>query len=605
MNHLDFRQKLFEFWTQPPRNHTVVPSSSLVPENDPTTLFTGSGMQPMIPYLLGQPHPLGTRLVDIQKCFRGQDIEEVGDNRHDSFFEMTGNWSLGDYFKKEQIEWVFEFLTKVLKFDINKLHVTCFSGYKSIPKDDEAPEIWKGLGVSEDHIHYYAENKNWWSRSGKPQEMPIGEIGGPSSEIFYEFSHVKHDPKYGEECHPNCDCGRFLEIGNCVFITYQKTGDNEFTELKQKNIDFGGGFERTLAALNDNPDIFKTSLFSTIITSIEKISGCKYGEGETTDWSFRVVADHIKASTFLISEGVLPSNVDRGYVLRRLIRRAIRLSRNLGVSQNFIGKVVGSVVETYETVYPELKENVTKIVDVINAEETKFRNTLEKGLKEFEKISAKGSLSAEEVFYLYESFGFPYELSEEEAKLKKISIASREDFQKAFGEHKEKSRSASKGMFKGGLADNSEINTRYHTATHLLQAALRKILGTSVHQEGSNITNERMRFDFTFGEKMTAEQISQVEKIVNEQIEEDLIREVETQSYEEAIENGALAFFKERYPEKVTVYTFKNPKTGEVFSKEICGGPHVEHTNLLGKFSIMKEESVSAGVRRIYAKLEG
>lgn len=606
MTHLELREKFFKFWLEKPREHIHVPSSSLVPDNDPTTLFTGSGMQPMMPYLLGAPHPLGTRLVDIQKCFRGQDIEEVGDNRHDSFFEMMGNWSLGDYFKKEQISWYFEFLTKDLGLAKEKLYVSVFGGEDGFDEDGEAMEIWKSLGVADNHIYKYGAKKNWWSRAGAPKEMPIGEPGGPDSEVFYDFGadrQIHENSKYAnEECHPNCDCGRFLEIGNNVFMTYLKT-EKGFTPLAKKNIDFGGGFERTLAALNDNPDMFLTDIYWPIIEVLEKISGQKYGASETSDFSFRIIADHIKAATFLIAEGVTPSNVDRGYILRRLIRRAIRFSRYLEVSENFIEKAVDPVIEIYQQIYPGLVENKQPIKDVIAKEESKFRETLEKGLREFERLSEKGEISSEDAFYLYESFGFPYEISKEEADSRKIKMASKVDFNKALEEHKNKSRTASKGMFKGGLADQSEMVVKYHSATHILQAALRKILGSHVHQEGSNLTGERLRFDFSHGEKLTPDQIELIESWVNKQISRNLTRSVEAVPYDEAIASGALAFFKERYPKKVTVYAFSDPETKEVVSKEICGGPHVATTKGMGKFKIIKEESVAAGIRRIYATL--
>lgn len=595
MTHLELRCKFFDFWQQKPRNHVLIPSSPLVPENDPTTLFTGSGMQPLIPYLLSEPHPLGTRLVDIQKCFRGQDIDEVGDNRHDSFFEMMGNWSLGDYFKKEQLAWYFEFLTKVLGFDKDKLYVTCFEGYKKVPKDTESAEIWESLGIPRERIFYYGVEKNWWSRSGVPDAMPVGEIGGPDSEVFYEYSDVQHDRKYGEKCHPNCDCGRFIEIGNSVFIQYQKQKDGSFKELPQKNVDFGGGLERTLATLNDDPDIFKTDLYSPIIKILEEYSGKKYDDGRH---GFRIIADHMKAAIFLISAGVVPSNKDRGYVLRRVIRRAIRFGRKLGIEKD-LGIPVGEAVieEVYRGVYP-LANDRKLVHQVISEEEKKFRRTIDAGLREFAKISGKREISAPDAFYLYESFGFPFELTEEEANNQGVKMASRKDFDEEAKRHQEQSRTASKGMFKGGLADHSEIVTKYHTATHLLQAALRKVLGDHVHQEGSNLTAERLRFDFSHGAKLTPEEIKKVEEIVNEKIQKDLQRKVETMTYDEAIKKGALAFFKERYPEKVTVYSFGD------FSREICGGPHVENTAVLGKFKIIKEEAVAGGTRRIYAVLE-
>ncbi len=572
MTHLELRQKFFAFWES--KGHVLIPSSSLVPENDPTTLFTGFGMQPLIPYLLGQPHPLGKRLVNIQKCFRGQDIEEVGDNRHDSFFEMMGNWSLGDYFKKDQLTWYLEFLTDVLGFPKGKLYVTCFEGNKEISKDTESEEIWKNLGISQDHIKFYGVDKNWWSRSGTPEQMPVGEIGGPDSEVFYDFGAPIHDG-----CHPNCNCGRFIEIGNSVFIQYQKQSDGSFKELPQKNVDFGGGLERTLAALNNDPDIFHTDLYTTLLHNIVV----------ENEYQSRVVADHLKAAVFLIADGVIPSNKDRGYILRRLIRRAARFSESLDQ--------VDGIINIYRELYPQLVQKKEEIKETLRTEEKKFRQTLDRGLKEFAKISQKGSISPQEAFYLYESLGFPYELTQEESQNKNIKIASRDEFDEEVKKHQGQSRTASAGTFKGGLADHSEIVTKYHTATHLLHAALRKILGDTVCQQGSNLTAERLRFDFSYSQKLTIEEIKKVEGLVNEQINRGLVQKTETMSFDEAIKSGALAFFKEKYPEKVTVYTFGD------FSREVCGGPHVENTKTLGQFEILKEESVSSGIRRLYARL--
>jgi alanyl-tRNA synthetase len=471
----------------------------------------------MMPYLLGAAHPLGTRLVDIQKCFRGQDIDEVGDNRHDSFFEMMGNWSLGDYFKTEQISWYFDFLTNNLGLPKGKLYVSVFGGDDGFDEDVEAIEIWKSLGFPDNHIYKYGAKKNWWSRSGTPNEMPIGEPGGPDSEVFYDFGSERkiheHSRFAKEECHPNCDCGRFLEIGNNVFMTYLKTAEG-FVPLSKKNIDFGGGFERTLAVLNDNPDMFLTDIYWPIISTLEEISEKKYGDDEKTDYSFRIVADHIKAATFLISSGLVPSNVDRGYILRRLIRRAIRFSKYLEVSENFIEKAVEPIIKIYETTYPDLIHEKESIQNVIVKEETKFRGTLEKGLHEFKRLAEKGEITGEEAFYLYESFGFPYEISQEEASTMGVKIDSKKAFEESLAKHKDKSRTASKGMFKGGLADQSEMVVKYHSATHLLQAALRKTLGNHVHQEGSNLTGERLRFDFAHSEKLKPEQISLVESWV-------------------------------------------------------------------------------------------
>lgn len=604
MTHLELRRRFLEFWKEKPRNHIEVPSSSLVPENDPTTLFTGSGMQPLIPYLLGQPHPLGKKLVDIQKCFRGQDIDEVGDNRHDTFFEMMGNWSLGDYFKKDQLSWYWDFLKEIFGDRIEKLHVTCFEGYKNIPKDTESAEIWKSLGIPEEKIHFYGTAHNWWSRSGEPQNMPVGEIGGPDSEVFYEFD-IPHDPKSGKECHPNCQCGKFLEIGNSVFIQYQKQPDGSFKELPQKNVDFGGGLERTLMALDNNPDIFLTDVYLPIIRGVETLSNHAYKEDPQLDKSFRIIADHLKAAVFLIADGVTPSNKDRGYVLRRLIRRAIRFTQKLGVKENLTGKIVSSIIDTYQDLYKELGSFHVLIHDTIQQEETKSREMLNRGLTEFQKLAAKGHIDGQDAFYLYESFGFPYELTVEEAKDKNIKVVTLDEFLVESERHQEKSRSASKEKFQGGLADHSEQVVKYHTATHLLHAALRQILGDHVRQEGSNITVERLRFDFSHLQKLTGEEIGKVEEIVNSQIQADLERKVETLPYSEAIKSGAVAFFKEKYPEKVTVYSFGDPSAspGQVFSKEICGGPHVEHTGILGKFKIIKEEAVATSIRRIYATL--
>lgn len=604
MNHLELRNHFIRFWLESPRDHTKIPSSSLVPENDPTTLFTGSGMQPLIPYLLGQPHPLGKRLVDIQKCFRAMDIEEVGDNRHTTFFEMMGNWSLGDYFKKEQLTWYFEFLTKTLGFDQRKLYVTCFAGNENVPRDAESANIWKSLGMPEERIFFYGVEKNWWSRSGVPERMPVGEIGGPDSEVFYDFGESRgthaNSPYRDQPCHPNCDCGRFLEIGNSVFIQYQKQPDGSFTELPQRNVDFGGGLERTLAARADEPDVFKTDIYAPVMAAIEGITGGKfqYSSDPQGDRNFRIIADHLKAAVFLISDGALPSNKDRGYIVRRLVRRSVRFSRYLAIQQGLAQAVTPALVKIYSPVYPQLEEKAQEIERILQQEVTKFERTLESGLREFAKIAARGDeITAQRAFYLYETYGFPYELTEEEAKSQGIRLAPRAEFDQEAAKHQEQSRAASKGKFAGGLADHSDQVVKYHTATHLLQAALRQVLGPHVHQEGSNLTGERLRFDFSHPQKLTPEEIKKIEDNVNAQIQKGLERKVETMNYEEAIHSGALAFFKERYPEKVTVYSFGD------FSREICGGPHVENTKTLGHFTITKEEAVSAGVRRIYARL--
>lgn len=620
MNSIDARQKYLDFFEA--KGHKVLPSSSLVPENDPTTLFTGSGMQPMVPYLLGEVHPLGTRLVDSQRCFRAEDIEEIGDNRHTTYFEMLGNWSLGDYFKEEQISWMFEFLTKELLIDPQRLYVTAFIGDEQydLPKDTTAAEIWKKLfseigieakefeigseadgyqkGMGDGRIFYYNAKKNWWSRSGPPDKMPTGEPGGPSSEMFYLFPEVEHDTKYGENCHPNCDCGRFMEIGNNVFMQYKKQGES-FEKLPHNNVDFGGGLERLLSASLDEMDVFKTDLFWPIIENIQADLNVLYGTDEKITKTLRVVADHIKAATFLIKDGVIPSNKLQGYVLRRLIRRAavkLELLREDGMS--ILPELALEVAEIYQgTDYLSLEE--AKEVKLILAQEVdKFRNTLAKGLKEINKIE---KIDAKQAFDLYQSYGFPIELTAElfAEKGQEIDL---EKFQEEFEKHKELSRTTSAGMFKGGLADQQEKTTKLHTANHLLQAALRQVIGDHLGQRGSNITAERLRFDFNHDEKLTDEQLKQVEDLVNQKIQEDLKVHFDIEDKAEAVKNGALSNFGENYPEKVKVY--KMGKDEDYFSKELCGGPHVEHTAVLGKFKILKQESVSAGIKRIYATIE-
>jgi len=555
----DVRAKYLQFFKD--RGHVEIPSAPLVPENDPTTLFTGSGMQPMLPYLLGQSHPLGTRLVDSQKCFRAQDIEEVGDNRHDTFFEMLGNWSLGDYFKDEQQAWIWEFFTKQLHLDPKKLFVSVFEGNAQVPKDEEAANNWKKLGVSPNHIFYYGVEKNWWARSSYAG-MPIGEPGGPDSEIFYDFGSP-HD------CHPNCDCGRFMEIGNNVFMTYQKTKDG-FAPLAKKNIDFGGGLERITAAVNNDPDIFKTDSFSSII----EILG-----GEISPRT-RIIADHVKASVFLIADGVLPGNKAQGYFLRRLLRRAmVKMQNHLPL------EIVDAVITTYDQTPYFKNSNIDLIKQTISEENTKFEKTLHDGLKKLSEVSP---------FDLYQSYGFPLEIIEELYQEKGLKL-DQDAFAVARTKHQEESRTASKGMFKGGLQDQSEIVTKYHTATHLLHAALRKVLGTHVSQKGSNITAERLRFDFSHPEKLTDEQITAVESLVNQKISEDIPVIWGEMPKSQALAEGAMAFFPEKYPEITSVYTIGD------FSKELCGGPHVQSTGEIGRIKIIRQEAVSAGVRRIYA----
>lgn len=598
ITHQHLREKFSSFWEK--RGHAEVPPIPLVLENDPTTLFNGSGMQQLVPYLLGQEHPLGKRLYNIQRSFRSQDIEEVGDNRHTTFFEMMGNWSLGDYFKEEQLAWFWEFLTKELGLPKEKLYVTVFAGNKQIPKDEESIAIWKKLGVSDDHIFSYPAEKNWWSRAGIPENMPPGEPGGPTSEVFYEFTDIKHNSVFGKECHPNCDCGRFLEIGNSVFMEYKKIenpGGTEkgLEELPKKNVDFGGGLERILAAVNNDPDVFKTDILWPMVESLKTLSNKEYDE--KTRPPMRIIADHLRASVVLIADGVTPSNKDQGYVLRRLIRRSIRYGRNLDLEKGFTSKLAGSAVEIFTAAYPHVKEKQQFIKQELLREEEKFSNTLSRGLKEFQKIAEKKKkISGTDAFYLYETYGFPVEVTKEIADEQEIVIDLK-GFEEEKQKHQETSRKGAEHKFKGGLVDQSAQTVKLHTATHLLHQSLRMVLGTHVQQKGSNITAERLRFDFSHSDKMTTDQIKQVEEMVNEQIGKNLAVSKKVTTYDEAIKEGALAFFGERYPEKVNVYSVGS------FSKEICGGPHVANTKELGRFKIIKESSAGAGIRRVYAIL--
>jgi len=561
----EVRKKYLGFFES--KEHAIIPPAPLVLENDPTTLFTSSGMQPLVPYLMGKKHELGTKLVDSQPCIRTVDIDEVGDNRHLTFFEMLGNWSLGDYFKKEQLAWIWEFLTKELELPKGKIFVSIFEGNDIVSKDIESFNIWKKLGVPENNIFEYGVKKNWWSRSGTPDQMPIGEIGGPDSEIFFEFDSVKHSKEFGAECHPNCDCGRFLEIGNSVFIQYKKNEKGLLEELPQKNVDFGASLERVVAALNNDPDVLKIDVFWSTIQKLEKITGKKYEENKK---DFRIVADHLRAATNLIENGVVPSNKMHGYVLRRLIRR------------------IATKVDNFE-----------KITDnkVILEELNKFKKSLDNGLKEINKVE---KITGKIAFDLYQSYGFPLELTIELFKDKGQTV-DLEEFKKEFEKHKNASRSASAGTFKGGLEDNSEETTKLHTATHLLHASLRKILGEEVSQKGSHITKDRLRFDFSYPEKLTDEQIESVFNLINKQIDEDLpVSFIETTT-DEAIKMGALHFFAEKYGEKVKVYTIGHKDN--YFSREICGGPHVTNTKLLGHAKMIKQEKIGAGIIRIYVGL--
>jgi len=595
LTHVQLREKFAEFWKN--NNHKEVPPIPLVPQNDPTTLFTGSGMQPLVPYLLGESHPQGNRLYNIQPCFRSQDIDEVGDNRHTTFFEMMGNWSLGDYFKKEQLTWFWQFLTEIVKLPKEKLYVTVFAGDKknNLPADEESIKIWGELGIPKNKIFKYGPEKNWWSRAGVPDNMPAGEPGGPDSEVFYEFTQVPHDKKFGNKCHPNCDCGRFLEIGNSVFMQYKKTNKG-FEELPKKNVDFGGGLERILTALNDDPDMFKTDVFLSIVSTIEKESGTKYFNNQQ---STQVITDHLKASVFMALENIEPSNKDRGYVMRRLIRRSVvkMLEIKINPTKSW-PKIYRSIIDIYQ-----LKNDV-KIEIMIGKEIDSFIKTVDKGTK---MLQTAQEINGGLLFNLKQSYGFPIEIALElldkwKIKFNKDIILN--DYQKKLDEHRNLSKKSSIGMFKGGLADQSEQNIKYHTATHLLHRVLFDTLGDSVRQEGSNITGGRLRFDFYSITKPTPEQIKNIEKNINDKIKEKLPVSFKIVPKSEALKLGAKSFFREKYPDMVKVY-FVGPSTGsgqDAYSKEFCGGPHVKNTEEIGKIEIYKFEKIGSNLYRIYAK---
>lgn len=625
MNASEIRNKYLEYFES--RGHAIIPRANIVPQEDPTTLFTGSGMQPLLPYLLGQQHQQGTRLVDSQTCFRAEDIDEVGDNRHTTFFEMLGNWSLGEYFKAEQIGYFFEFLTDIVGLDPSKLYVTTFIGdeQNGIPKDTEAAELWKKLFVAKgveaetveigseedgyargmkpgERIFYYDAKKNWWSRAGVPANMPVGEPGGPDSEVFYDFG-TEHNKDFGEHCHPNCDCGKFMEIGNSVFMQYIKRDDGGFDELPQRNVDFGGGLERIAAAAEGSGDMFRISLLWPIIEHLEKLSGKSYDDEPLP---MRIIADHLRGAVFLAVDGVVPSNTKQGYVMRRFLRRAIRQGLALGLSDNFLGDITKLIAGLYRDDYPEIAEHEDMIIRTLMQEEKQFRQTLERGLREFEKLTSESKqLDGNAIFVLSDTYGFPHELSLEEAQVRNIELADnwKGEFDSLLAEQKERSRTATAGQFKGGLAEHNETTTKYHTATHLMYRALRNVLGDHVVQRGSNITNERMRFDFSHHAKMTPEEIKAVEEMVNDAIAKDYPVTWEEMNTADAFEVGALGAFGDKYGESVKVYTV-GAKDGDWYSKEICGGPHVEHTGEIGKFKIKKEESSSAGVRRIKAVIK-
>lgn len=624
----EVRTKYLEFFKA--RGHTVIPSASLVPENDPTTLFTGSGMQPLVPYLLGQPHPAGVRLTDSQKCFRSMDIEEVGDNRHTTFFEMLGNWSLGDYFKQEQLPWFFSFLTDELGIDPTKLYVTVFAGDENlgIAKDTESVEIWKKLfagkgidandvflgseenggavGMQGGRIFYYDAKKNWWSRSGVPSAMPAGEPGGPDSEMFYDFG-TPHDPKFGKECHPNCDCGRFLEIGNSVFMQYIKQADGSFAKLPKQNVDFGGGLERILAATNGNADIFTISVFQRAIGTIELFSSIKdyVTATDIEKKAVRIISDHLRAAVFLIADGVTPGPKERGYLLRKLLQRAVWYASTIGYQKNhehmLFDEVVNSFVDAYSDEYPNLKDKRDEIDTIISGEVKRFSILLINGRPRAERLLI-GKPTPADVFNLHQSYGLPMEMIREIATQNGAEVDF-EGVEFEMKKHQELSQAGSEQKFKGGLADHGEVTTMLHTCTHLMLAALRKYLGPDVHQAGSNITAERTRFDFTYPEKVPREVLDKVEAYVNEAIAKKSMVTIVKMKKEDAKAAGVEGSFWEKYPDEVNVYEVK-AEDGTIYSRELCGGPHVENTaTIKGTFKIIKEEASSAGIRRIKAAL--
>ncbi len=588
----ELRSKFIEFFKT--KNHAEISGKSVIPENDPTVLFTTAGMHPLVPYLMGEPHPAGNRLCDYQKCIRTGDIDSVGDSSHLTCFEMLGNWSLGDYFKDESINWSFEFLTEKqwLNIPVEKISVTVFEGEEGIPRDDESAALWKSLGIPTERIYYLPRSDNWWG--------PAGETGpcGPDTEIFYDTGLAS----CGNDCKPGCSCGKYIEMWNNVFMQYFKDKDGNYSKLERQCVDTGMGIERTVAMLQGKKSVYDTEVFRPILNCLEELTGKKYGEDELVDTSMRIICDHLRASVFILGDpkSVLPSNVGAGYVLRRLIRRSVRHGKKLGLDGEFLTKPAQVVIDNFKIAYAELEEKKQEIFDALRAEEIKFLDTLKKGEAEFDKLLPNLLRNPQKVipgrvaFRLYDTFGFPIELTEELAAENGFTI-DREAFDEAFKKHQELSRAGSEQVFKGGLADHSEQTTKYHTATHLLHQALTDVLGEAVAQKGSNITAERMRFDFTHPQPMTKEEVQKVEDIVNEIIKADLPVSMEVMDIEEAKKTGAKALFGEKYEQKVKVYSVGD------FSKEVCGGPHVESTGSIGTFKIQKEQSSSAGVRRIRA----
>ena len=590
------------------RGHKVIPSASLIPENDPTVLFTTAGMHPLVPYLLGEKHPAGKRLCDVQKCVRTGDIDDVGDERHCTFFEMLGNWSLGDYFKKEMIPWSYEFLTgeNYLGIPADKLAVTVFGGDDTLPRDDEAAKLWEDAGIKKENIYYMPRENNWWG--------PAGLTGpcGTDTEMF-----VIRKEKCSPKCNPDCNCGAFLEIWNDVFMRFNKQADGSFVELSQKNVDTGMGLERALCVLNHKSSVYETDIFEQAIEKISALTGKTYDESEEVTKSFRVLLDHTRTATFMLGDekGIVPSNTDQGYILRRIIRRAVRYGRKIDLPEESLAKISQAFIEYYKNVYPELEINAQKIADELNKEEAKFNKTLQQGLKEFEKcisgIERKNAfmsqkdpnfkdeklIGGKQAFHLYDTYGFPVEITAEMAKERGYDV-DLAGYTLAFEEHQSKSKAGSEQKFACGLADHKEATTRLHTATHLLHAALKKVCSPDVQQKGSNITEERLRFDFNLPQPMTQEEIQKVEAMVNEVIQADIPVVMKEISLEEAKAEGFTGLFESKYGQRVKTYTIGD------FSKEICGGPHAEHTGELGEFKIVKEQSCGSGIRRIKAVLK-
>lgn len=630
MNAQEIRTAYLDFFKQ--RAHAEIARAPLILKDDPTTLFTGSGMQPMIPYLLGEPHPEGARIVDSQTCIRAQDIDDVGDNRHTTFFEMLGNWSMGDYFKEQQVEWIAEFLFDVVGLDPQKVYVSCYIGNEKygIPRDEQAIELWtkvfteRGIdakvveigsaehgdkvGMQGGRIFLYDGKENWWSRNGNEENTPVGDPCGPDSEMFYDFGPEAHDASYGEP-HPASDSGRFMEIGNNVFMAYKKVAEGQFELLEKPNIDHGSGLERIAAAKIDSPDVFKISLMWPIIEKLQLLSGKTY---EDHTEAMRVIADHLRTATFLAVDGCVPSNKEHGYVMRKFTRRAIRYAFELGIEQNFLEELVAVIADMYHADFPEVAEKRDSIIAVLAKEEKAFRQTLRKGLKELSKFAQSG-IDGASLFTLYDTYGFPVELSTEEAQKQGFELPTdwRKQFDEKMAEQRARSQTATKGTFKGGLGGQTLQHKKYHTATHLMYQALRDVLGDHVVQRGSNITEERLRFDFSHDGKVTREQLDEVEAIVNGEIAKDLQVSFAEYPTEQATGPlGALGQFGDRYGDTVKVYSMKDSSAHEnerPFSFEICGGPHVDHTLQLfedgKKFKIVKEEASSAGIRRIKAVL--